>query len=239
MYSFDSRVRYSECDSKWRLTIPAMVNYLQDCSTFHSENVGLGMKYLSEQHQGWILAAWMIEINRLPEFGEHITISTWCTDMGRLDAKRNFTIVDDSGEACVRADSEWYLYDLAAERIIRIPEIERTYIVEGEKRLDMPPMRRKIPLEGEAKLADPIAVGPQHLDTNQHVNNAQYVLFAADALAELGLAAPTDILSVQYRNMARAGDTIVPEVHESEGGHTVALTDGGTTTYAVVRFQER
>ena len=238
MYSFDGRVRYSECDSEGRLTIPAMVNYLQDCSTFHSDSVGLGMKYLNEQHQGWILATWVIEINRLPEYAEHITISTWCTGMGRFDAKRNFTITDDSGEACVRADSEWYLYDLAAGTVIHIPEVERIY-VEGEKRLDMPPMRRKIPLEGEVQLASPVNVGPQHLDTNKHVNNAQYVLFAADALGELGLAAPTDILSVQYRNMARVGDTIVPEVHGSEGGHTVALTDGDKTTYAVVRFQAK
>ena len=36
MYSFDSRIRYSECDETARLDYVALVNYLQDCSTFHT-----------------------------------------------------------------------------------------------------------------------------------------------------------------------------------------------------------
>lgn len=239
MYSFDSRVRYSECDSTGRLSVPAMIDYLQDCATFHSDHVGLGMAFLNSHHQGWILASWLIEVNRLPEYAEHITITTWCTGMGRLNALRNFTIADDDGQNIIRADSTWYLYDLAAERVIRIPEEERIYVEEERPRLDMPPMQRKIPVIGEARVTSPVIVGSQHLDTNQHVNNAQYVLIANDALGELGLTSEgTRYLSVQYRQMARRGDTLVPEVHESEGGYTVAITDGAETTYSVVRFQE-
>ena len=43
MYAFDSRIRYSETDSEGRLTLNALLNYFQDCSTFHSEDVGLGI----------------------------------------------------------------------------------------------------------------------------------------------------------------------------------------------------
>lgn len=42
MYSFTSRVRYSEIGQDGRLTIPALVDYLQDCTTFGSEELGLG-----------------------------------------------------------------------------------------------------------------------------------------------------------------------------------------------------
>lgn len=44
MYSFDSRVRYSECDEKGVLALVPMMNYLQDCSTFQCEEVGRGLK---------------------------------------------------------------------------------------------------------------------------------------------------------------------------------------------------
>ena len=43
MYAFDSRIRYSETDSEGYLTLDALLNYFQDCSTFHSEDVGLGI----------------------------------------------------------------------------------------------------------------------------------------------------------------------------------------------------
>ena len=36
MYEFDSRVRYSEVDHHGTMTVPALINYFQDCSTFQS-----------------------------------------------------------------------------------------------------------------------------------------------------------------------------------------------------------
>ena len=103
----------------------------------------------------------------------------------------------------------------------------------------MPKMERKLKIEGEGMPTHPIIVGEQHLDTNKHVNNAQYVLMAFDALAEAGIVAPLDTLSVQYRDMAYLGDAIVPSIHECENGKTVSLTDGNDAVYAIVRFQER
>ena len=50
MYSFDSRVRYSEVDDQGKLTFTSMIDYFQDCSSFHSEDVGVGIDYLKEAH---------------------------------------------------------------------------------------------------------------------------------------------------------------------------------------------
>lgn len=52
MYAFDSRIRYSETDSEGYLTLDALLNYFQDCSTFHSEDVGLGIGYMKEIGSG-------------------------------------------------------------------------------------------------------------------------------------------------------------------------------------------
>ena len=47
-YSFSGRVRYSEIGENGLLTLPGVLNYFQDCSTFQSEEVGLGMEVLKE-----------------------------------------------------------------------------------------------------------------------------------------------------------------------------------------------
>ena len=49
MYTFDSRIRYSEIDRSGRLSIPAVVDYFQDCSAFQSEELGVGVEYLANK----------------------------------------------------------------------------------------------------------------------------------------------------------------------------------------------
>ena len=46
-YSFTSRIRYSEIGEDGCLTLPGLINYFQDCSTFHSEAVGMNIARLS------------------------------------------------------------------------------------------------------------------------------------------------------------------------------------------------
>ena len=46
MYTFDARIRFSEVDSAGYLTLPALLDYFQDCSTFQSEALGDGIEKL-------------------------------------------------------------------------------------------------------------------------------------------------------------------------------------------------
>ena len=45
-YEFEGKVRYSEIDHRATMTLPALINYFQDCSTFQSEQLGYGMDVL-------------------------------------------------------------------------------------------------------------------------------------------------------------------------------------------------
>ena len=46
MYHFDTRVRFSETDRERKLTLEAIVDYFQDCSTYQTEELGVGFSYL-------------------------------------------------------------------------------------------------------------------------------------------------------------------------------------------------
>ena len=48
-YEFEGRVRYSEIDHRGTMTLPALINYFQDASTFQSEAIGLGMDRLKHE----------------------------------------------------------------------------------------------------------------------------------------------------------------------------------------------
>ena len=68
MYSFESKVRYSECDENGNLSLLSLINYLQDTTTFHSESIDRGVSYMRERGIAWLIAAWQIEIERLSGF---------------------------------------------------------------------------------------------------------------------------------------------------------------------------
>lgn len=226
VYSFSSRVRYSEVDESGTLSIYALLNYLQDCSLFQSHELGVGFEHALEVRRRWLLAAWEVEIAHLPYFADEIVVSTWASGFDALYAHRNFTVADaGSGAALVRADSLWFMYDDTLGRPIRPPaeEIEPYRgDLEQDRPLDMPPIHRRIRVEGVGEPAAPLVVTAAHIDTNHHVNNAQYVAMALGVLPE-DVGAHVARLDVQYRRAAVLGDVVCPVVHRCEDGPIVQL----------------
>ena len=122
MYQFESRVRYSEVDSERHLTLPAVMDYLQDCCTFQSEDMNIGVEYLAEQKQAWVLSSWEIKIRRYPVMGEKICVETWPYAFKGFYGYRNFRITNGQGEELVLANSVWVYMDMERMRPMRIPE---------------------------------------------------------------------------------------------------------------------
>lgn len=237
MYAFDSRVRYSECDQTGRLSLPALVNYLQDCSTFQSEDLGMGVTSLAEKGIAWVLATWRIEVARRPALGERVRVGTFCYEMTRSHALRCFLMEDATGETFVRADSQWLVFDVAAGHATRVPADQLAYPHEGEPRLEMGPLDRRMRADGPGEPLPAIRVGARSIDTNHHVNNAQYVALACEALADAGRAlGEVRCLQVSYRRQAHLGDEVTPVLHERADGCDVDLTDDAGATYALVRL---
>lgn len=242
LYSFDSRVRYSEVDANGNLEIVSLINYLQDCSTFQSEHKGLGLTFMRERRFAWVLAATHIEMGRLPRFCERITVSTWCNAMKRFTANRYFTIADEAGELVVRASSLWTTVSTETPKMLPIPESEKAYLEDTPAPPLSGRLERKVVGQGEAQEGAPIVVAAHNLDTNNHVNNAQYVLLAQDALEALGLGvAPEQVACVesQYKRQAHLGDVMVPHVFDEGGARTVSLDDEAGETFAATRFTLR
>ena len=72
MYTFTSRVRFSETDENGKLSLAGIMNYLQDCSVFHSEDVGNGTDVLKKRDRVWLLNSWQIIIKERPRCCEYI-----------------------------------------------------------------------------------------------------------------------------------------------------------------------
>ena len=232
MYTFDSRIRYSEADSEGRLTLAALINYFQDCSTFHSEDVGLGMEYLKEKELVWVLSSWQIVVERYPWIGEHVTIGTQPYELKGFLGYRNFCMTDEKGNYVAKANTLWSLLDTKTLRPSQVTEDMLQGYGLGE-RIEMEYAPRKIQVPQGGVTREPIIVKKHNIDTNHHVNNQQFVDMAMDYLPEDFIVGQ---LRAEYKKQAFLGDVLTPYVVEDNGRMIISLTDPAGMPYVVVEF---
>ena len=234
IYSFDSRVRYSEAGEDMFLTPGALIDYFQDCSTLHTQDCGVSMDYLKGLGFAWIMISWQIRISKMPKLGDSVRTKTWAVSFRSFFGDRQYTLEDPAGGEYARAFGIWVLMDMVKGKPVRVPDhMVRAYGI-GPK-LDMEQVSRKIRLpEEERHCEEPFRVGRVLLDSNHHVNNAQYISLAADYLPA---GFPIHSIRAEYRKQAKLGDEIFPWTGPAEGGHGISLQDAGGDAYAVVLFQ--
>lgn len=235
MYFFDSRIRFSEVDEEGCLAIWSLVDYFQDCSTFQSEDLGVGMMYLRENHQVWVLSSWQIEIGHMPMLGDAIRIGTLPYDFKGFMGMRNFWIENEQGERIAMANSYWSLLDTETGRPVRIPQ-KMIDVYTPEEKLDMEYLPRKILCAENYRTGEPIVIQKHHLDTNHHVNNGQYIRMALDSVGEM---CKIKRIRVEYRKQVYLGDVLLPCITWEEKRCVVALKDAGENICCMLEFEVR
>ena len=147
-YSFESYVRYSEIGEDRNLTLNSVINYFQDCSTFHSEHTGVGIDYLQEKNRVWVLSSWQIVVDRYPKLCEKIKITTWPYAFKRFLGSRNFTMEDESGATVAYANSLWTYLDLETGMPANVSEQQiEAYTLEERYPMEYAPRKIKMPVD--------------------------------------------------------------------------------------------
>lgn len=235
MYSFDSAIRYSETDTDEKLSLSGLVNYFQDCSTFQSESLHVGVDELDEAHKGWVLSAWQIVIKRRPMLFEKVKTGTWAYDFDKFLGYRNFTFKTENGEMLACANSVWVFIDTKTGRPARAQgDFKDAYAIEpaydGMQYED-----RKIDKPDHLVQMKEFDVRKTNLDTFRHVNNVQYIDMALEYLPE---EFKTVQIRAEYKLSAVYGDTIYPFVQNTieNDRFVVDLRNAAGKTFAIVEF---
>lgn len=234
LYSFDSVVRYSETDKNEKMSVFSLVNYFQDCSSFQSSYLKIGVDELDSAGRAWVVSYWQIVIHRLPAFNEKITTGTWAYGFERFMGKRNFIMFDEEKNVVACADSVWVFVDTDTGKPAKADArfSERYGIEPRFEGMEYEP--RKIKRASEWEEQGSFIIKRYHLDTNNHVNNARYIQLAQELLSEDSVP---KMIRVEYKRSAFYGDTIYAFVGKTEDQRIqVDLRDASGSTYVLVEF---
>lgn len=239
MFSFNTKVRYSELNKDGVVRPEAIVNYLQDCTTFHSNSLGADVDFYKREKKAWVLNAWQIEIKEQINQEEELLIGTWPYDFTGAYGYRNFVIKNKEGKNVVEANTLWVFADMVSGRPVKLTD-DYIKLYKLEEKLDMEYMDRKIKLpEGVFGITqEPVPVKKAYIDTNGHVNNGRYVECGAEYIPD---GYKIKRIRAEYKRQAKYGNVFYPYVYdarndEGNGIFCISLNDENGKPYALVEF---
>ena len=136
------------------------------------------------------------------------------------------------GKHLAYANSLWVFIDIESGKPTKITEdMLKGYVMEPKFEMDYAP--RKISIPAKSKAEETFPVMKYHIDTNDHVNNGQYIQMAKEFIPE---NFEIKQMRAEYKKAAVYGDMIVPRVNVISDIYTIALCDETGKAYAIVEF---
>ena len=223
MYSLKFKVTTSTCDSEGRLKLYSALQMMQDCSEMWIDSEPGVKKYFEEQNMTQLLATRQVEIIRVPEYKEELTVTSTVYGMKPMFGFRNTFIYDAQGTPCYKTWSMGAFVDKSAGKLKRVddatiasmklePQLEMNY---KERRIILPK------IEGE--VMEPIKVLRADIDYNRHLNNANYIRMAMELFPESFVVRG---LRVEYRIAAKLFDVLTPTLYKTDDGIIISLSLG-------------
>ena len=174
-------VHYYEANYKLDCKISSIINYFCDIGGKQSEELGVGINYLTEKRLAWVFYKYDIKVNRYPKYGEKIKVITMANSFKKFYASRGYEIYDENNEKIVEGEGIFLLINIDKRRAVRIPEEQYiAYGVELENCEDIKPTKLEKLTEEMHHANFKVRYGD--IDSNMHVNNVRYVEWAIESL---------------------------------------------------------
>ena len=206
VYRYTHTVSSLECDCFLRLRPGAMLSLLQDAASAHCSQLHFSREDPAMQGLIWAITRHHISINRLPLFGETITIETWPGKTSRVAYPRNSICYDGEGKELFRSVSLWVLMD-ANTRTLVLPGKSGIELPGHTRAGELPAPGSMAPLHLQAQTHRPVVF--TELDSNGHMNNSHCADWLMDLLpVSFHRDHPVKDLTISYLAEAREGDQL-------------------------------
>lgn len=219
-YNYTYTIKYQEVDDRRQLRLPTMVNYLLEVAGRTADELGFGIRKLHPEGLTWILSRLMLEMDKLPTYGEEMEIETWIEQNAHMLSTRDFRIYLHQGEERVQigqAKSVWAVLDMEKREVVNIFEDPMfANSVDGEV-LDIKRVRMTTIPEPTGTAEDKVHYSD--LDYNRHCNSTKYIEKMLNAYLPEAIYEQQPIrLDINYQREVMAGEMLTTSYLVGEDG---------------------
>ncbi len=143
----------------------------QDISAFHCAKYGLSMHNLAEKNLMWVVVRQYVHIERYPNVGETLEISTWPGTARHMMFPRFYVVRDEKGEVIIKGSAMWTIVDRQSRTMVSPQNygLELEGLQTGDE-CRLPSGIKKHELKNESSFVVP----EEYIDSNRHMNNTRY-----------------------------------------------------------------
>lgn len=231
-------LRGYECDAAGRLSIPALMNLMQESANRNAVAYGIGIADLANHGFGWMLMRFKLQMHQYPRYGQTIQLLTYPTVVEKYFIYRDFRVLAEDGTLLADAASTWLVFSMEKRAMVPLPDFIHSLSVptgiEPLAKLPSKPDFQTVPWQPTDEKG--VEVGWFSIDQNQHVNNVAYVHWLLEAmenetlksreLAEIDLVYRTESHwndHLQIQSAAETPNVFLHRIVEEESGKDVLL----------------
>lgn len=232
MFEYQTVVSYSKVDKNKQVPIYEILNYMQDCTTFQSDALGVGLEYMESIKKAWLLLAYHIKKIKPITIGQKLTVGTTPVNFGKVFGERQFYIKDEDGNYLVKANSIWILMDMTRREPIRIhkEDMEMYPLAQAFDDVDV---SRRLKLSETKEHSQDLKVLKTYIDNNGHVNNADYLRAATELLPD---GSDWSDIQIVYQKEAKEGDVLISHIHHENQGFGISFENEQGEIYTKIKL---
>lgn len=227
------KIHVYETGPDGRVTLYAMLDYMQDIASEHAVVLGFGRDDLMKNNQFWVLSRMYAEFFSWPDWEDEIIVRTWPNGTDKLFAMRNYEIVSGSGERISSGTSSWLIVDRVTKKIQRPDQQHERFRVAFNPAESPARAADKLPgAEAENASVANLKVRITDLDMNLHTNNVNYIRWIADTY-DLDFVLQNKPVSIEINYLAESvcGNEITVRTTSSDDrktyNHSILRNDDG------------
>ena len=206
VYSTNFSVTPLHADCFGRCKASSLLRFSQDAAEQHCHILGADWNTMAAKNYFWAVIRQRIEITRLPETGETITVKTWPMPTTRVAYPRATEGFDAEGNSLFKVISVWVIMDM----------VSRSMVLPGKSGVEV--LGTSFGTELKAPLGLPAGtfareemrrVSFSDLDLNGHMNNTRYLDWLYDLKnADFHKTHPVKAVTICYINEALEGQQL-------------------------------
>ena len=216
------------------LTIPDLLQSMQECSLLHARQLKTSVWDMEDDHITWVLIRKELKILVPLKLDDTYTVITYPSGFDKFFAYRDYLVFNAEKKLVAAASSTWTLIDTNSRKLQKIPEeilkigtpVNVKFLIQADKKIGAP--------ESWA-LNDQRKMRPYDLDWNGHVSNIVLVRYMLEPYKSTGIEDQevAEIL-IHFKNEIDVDKEV--EVHlgesakwryatlKSKKGHTIAAS---------------
>ncbi len=213
-YFCDFKIFYKDIDSDYNLRIPNLIEYIQEVSIAHSDLLGYSVERLIDDNASFILSKMHIRIDRLPKYREKISIDTWVYKMKGFSSDRSYVISNESNTPIIWVSSKWVFYDTKNRKPLKMTQ-DVIDLFKSNRDSLFKTKYNDIEIDFEKVSSTKSFVLRGEIDSNDHVNNTNYLKWAYNALPNSHYQKTPRNIIISFKNECVFGDKTTHDLYQN------------------------